>query len=186
MDAMLAPMLTMVKGFLESSKQLIQLEKSRYLGLVTPEGPQSERQSLSVAHEAWGCFFNLMTSEANRRRVGSICEHFGITPGQMRALVTMGGERPRPMKDLAVEWHCDASYVTVLVDDLEERGWAERQANPGDRRSRVVGLTAEGETARHDLLQRLGQPPEFFSALTEDEQRTIRDLLRKLLAAARA
>jgi MarR family transcriptional regulator, organic hydroperoxide resistance regulator len=140
----------------------------------------------SIAQEAWGCFFNLMTSDANRRRLAGICDHFGITPGQMRALVTMGAERPRPMKELAAEWHCDASYVTVLVDDLEERGWAERQANPGDRRSRMVVLTPDGEAARHNLLQRLNQPPDFFAALTEDEQRTIRDLLRKLLAAARA
>ncbi|MEA2974211.1 MAG: hypothetical protein QOG82_2669 [Actinomycetota bacterium] len=139
----------------------------------------------SVAHEAWACFFNLMTSEANRRRLAKICDHFGITPGQMRALVTMG-DQPRPMKELAMEWHCDASYVTVLVDDLEERGWVERQAHPGDRRSRVVALTADGRDARHDLLQRLGEPPAFFAALSDDEQRTIRDLLRKLLAAAGA
>ncbi len=137
----------------------------------------------SVAHEAWACFFELMTSEANRRRMAAICDHFGITPGQMRALVTMGPGPARPMKDLAVEWHCDASYVTVMVDDLEERAWVERQAHPGDRRSRVVALTPEGMEARQELLGRLGEPPPFFAALTDDEQRTLRDLLRKLLAA---
>ena len=158
-------------------------------GMTTTEEPQSEAQSEpqpSVAREAWGCFFSLMTSDANRRRLSGICDHFGITPGQMRALVTMGAERPRPMKDLATEWHCDASYVTVLVDDLEELGWVERQAHPDDRRSRVVALTPAGHDARRDLLARLGEPPAFFAALTDDEQRTIRDLLRKLLAAARA
>ncbi|MEA2686427.1 MAG: hypothetical protein QOE93_1622, partial [Actinomycetota bacterium] len=30
------------------------------------------------------------------------------------------------------------------------------------------------------------QPPAFFAALTEDEQRTLRDLMRKLLATATA
>ncbi len=139
-----------------------------------------------MAHEAWACFFDLMTSEANRRRMAGICDHFGITPGQLRSLVTMGPGPARPMKDLAVEWHCDASYVTVMVDDLQERGWVERQANPGDRRSRVVALTPDGQEARRELLARLGEPPAFFAALTDDEQRTLRDLLRKLLGAAGA
>jgi DNA-binding MarR family transcriptional regulator len=143
-----------------------------------------EPASASVARDAWGCFFNLMTSEANRRRMAGICDHFGITPGQLRSLVTMGPAPARPMKELAVEWHCDASYVTVMVDDLEERGWVARQAHPDDRRSRVVALTPAGEAARQELLERLGEPPVFFTALTDDEQRTLRDLLGKLLAAA--
>ncbi|HEX7276320.1 MAG TPA: MarR family winged helix-turn-helix transcriptional regulator [Acidimicrobiales bacterium] len=144
-----------------------------------PDEPSPE-----VAREAWGCFFGLMTSAANRRRMAGICDHFGITPGQMRSLVTMGPGPARPMKDLAVEWHCDASYVTVMVDDFESRGWVERQAHPGDRRSRVVALTPAGKEAREALLGRLGEPPPFFAALTDDEARTMRDLLRKLLAAA--
>jgi DNA-binding MarR family transcriptional regulator len=141
-------------------------------------------ESKAVAREAWSCVFRLMVSEANQLRIGGICDRFGITKGQMRALATMGPGPARPMKELAVEWHCDASYVTVLVDDLEQRGWVERQAHPDDRRSRVVGLTAEGERVRHDLLERLSEPPAFFSVLDGDEQRTMRDILRKLLAAA--
>jgi len=151
---------------------------------MASDEPASPSASPSVARQAWACFFNLMTSEANRRRMSAICDHFGITPGQLRSLVTMGPGPARPMKDLAAEWHCDASYVTVMVDDLEERGWVARQAHPDDRRSRVVVLTAAGEAARQELLERLGEPPLFFTALTDDEQRTLRDLLGKLLAAA--
>jgi DNA-binding MarR family transcriptional regulator len=138
----------------------------------------------TIAREAWSCFFGLMTSEANRRRMAMVCDHFGITPGQMRSFVTMGPGPARPMKDLAVVWHCDASYVTVMVDDLEERGWVERRANPDDRRSRVVALTPAGVDTRRHLLDQLGEPPPFLAALSADEQRTMRDLLRKLLAAA--
>jgi DNA-binding MarR family transcriptional regulator len=144
----------------------------------------AQEEAAATAREAWSGFFRLMTSQANRRRMAGICEHFGITPGQMRALITMGGGQARPMKELAVEWHCDASYVTVLVDDLEERGWVERQAHPDDRRSRVVVMTPGGDDARRELLHRLGEPPTFFAALTEAEQRTMRDIMGKLLAAA--
>ena len=143
-----------------------------------------EEPQPSVAREAWSCVFNLMTSEANRRRIGGICESFGVTPGQMRALATMAPGPARPMKDLATAWHCDASYVTVLVDDLEARGWVARQAHPDDRRLRVVLLTPSGEEVRRQLLDRLGEPPAFFAAISEAEQLAMRDILRKLLAAA--
>jgi len=145
---------------------------------------EEEQSSASVAQEAWGCVFNLMVSEANQLRIGGICERFGITKGQMRALATMAPGPARPMKDLASEWHCDASYVTVLVDDLEQRGWVERQAHPDDRRSRVVALTPAGDQVRHDLLEQLGEPPAFFAVLTDAEQLAMRDIMRKLLTAA--
>ena len=138
----------------------------------------------NVAREAWSGFFRLMTSEANRQRVAGICEHFGITPGQMKALVTMGG-RARPMKELAVEWHCDASYVTVLVDDLEEPRMGRAPGPPrrpavaggGGHPRRRTGPRASSSSAW--ASHRPSSPP-----LTEAEQRTMRDILGKLLAAA--
>jgi DNA-binding MarR family transcriptional regulator len=38
------------------------------------------------------------------------------------------------MSQLADEWLCDASNATWIVDRLEERGLAERETTPTDRR----------------------------------------------------
>ena len=49
-----------------------------------------------------------------------------------------------PMRDLGVALVTDAPYITVIVDDLEDRGLVTREANPGDRRSKLVHITAAG------------------------------------------
>ena len=38
----------------------------------------------------------------------------------------------------------DASYVTTIADQLEERGLIERQPHPTDRRVKSLALTPEG------------------------------------------
>jgi DNA-binding MarR family transcriptional regulator len=87
------------------------------------------------------------------------------------------------MGDLAEHWGCDASYVTSVVDGLQERGLAVRQPDPTDRRVRTIVLTAEGRARRERALALLSQPPSAFVALTPSEQRQLRDLLEKLTAA---
>ena len=142
------------------------------------------RTQASVARDAWRCIFQLVFSEESHDRMHDACEAVGVTPGLMKALLSLQPGHPKPMKPLAAEWRCDASYVTSLVDGLEERGFVERQVSSQDRRAKVVVLTGAGERAREELLEHLHQPPEFFSKLSAAERRTLRDLLAKLVDAA--
>ena len=50
-------------------------------------------------------------------------------------------DESKPMKVLAAQWRCDASYVTSLVDGLEQRGLVERRLHPTDRRAKTIALT---------------------------------------------
>jgi DNA-binding MarR family transcriptional regulator len=140
----------------------------------------------AVARDAWGAVFALVFSEASHERMHGACESLGLTPGLMKAMLSMRPGLGRPMKELAGQWRCDASYVTSLVDGLEERGFVERQAHPTDRRAKVVALTPLGEKTREQLLDMLHDPPAWFDVLSVPERRTLRDLLRKLVAAAEA
>ena len=133
----------------------------------------------SAARDAWRNVLALFFADENHDRMHDACESVGLTPGLMRALLSMQPGQSRPMKSLAGQWRCDASYVTSLVDGLEQRGIVERQAHPTDRRVKTVVLTAEGERVRDALLARLHQPPAGFVALTPEEQATLRDLLAK-------
>jgi DNA-binding MarR family transcriptional regulator len=93
-------------------------------------------------------------------------------------------DEPEPMRVLAERWRCDASYITAIVDDLEELGLAQRQAHPGDRRIKTVALTPKGIKLRAALMALLSVPPAAFGALTATEQRQLRDLLAKVTAAS--
>jgi DNA-binding MarR family transcriptional regulator len=114
------------------------------------------------------------------------CEALSLTPGLMKSLISMQPGEPTPMKVLATRWRCDASYVTSLVDGLEDRGLVERQLHPTDRRAKTIVLTPEGDRTRLAVLARLHEPPASLNELTTAEQRTLRDLLAKIVDAPTA
>jgi len=62
-----------------------------------------------------------------RGRFFAILQEFGLSPGDLRALVALDGDQPRPMRALARAWNCDASNATWMVDRLENRGLVERR-----------------------------------------------------------
>jgi DNA-binding MarR family transcriptional regulator len=126
-----------------------------------------------------------MEGEAHDR-VHRICTELGLSPPLLKAFVHLGtldSHGGLRMSDLAESWGCDASYVTALADGLQERGLAERQPHPTDRRVRTIVLTPEGRAKRERALELLSDPPSAFSALSNAEQRQLRDLLAKLVAA---
>jgi len=126
-----------------------------------------------------------MEGEAHDR-VRLICAELGLSPPLLKAFVHLGtladadGLR---MSDLAETWGCDASYVTALADGLQTRGLAERRPHPTDRRVKTIVLTPEGHATRERALELLSEPPSAFASLSAAEQRQLRDLLRKLVAA---
>jgi DNA-binding MarR family transcriptional regulator len=98
----------------------------------------------------------------------------------LRALLVLPLDETVSMRQLARRLGCDNSYVTSLVDALEQRGLAGRQQHPTDRRVKIIVLTDAGrELARRAQLADT-TPPAAFHALSQDEIATLRDLLRKL------
>ena len=85
---------------------------------------------------------------------------------------------PLARRTLADRLHCDPSNLTFLVDRLEERGLAERVADPADRRVKAVQLTAAGARTRERLILAVANST-TFAELDEDEQRTLAALLGK-------
>jgi DNA-binding MarR family transcriptional regulator len=103
-----------------------------------------------------------------------------VSPGVGKALAHLSVDRPIPMRELAAALRCDNSYVTAVVDSLEERGLAERQTHPTDRRIKVVHLTDAGAVLAKRIQAELAEPPSAFGALTDAEALQLRDLMRKL------
>ncbi|MGH9213701.1 MAG: MarR family winged helix-turn-helix transcriptional regulator [Acidimicrobiales bacterium] len=87
---------------------------------------------------------------------------------------------------LALHLGLTKSTVSRLVDQLERRGWAQRQVGDGDARQRLIALTNEGAkasreigTLRRDRLRRL------FDQIPEHERPAVLAALDALVAAAR-
>ncbi|VVJ17355.1 Transcriptional regulator [Amycolatopsis camponoti] len=72
----------------------------------------------------------------------------GIT-GRQLALLTLFGDGPAlSQQEGAARLGIDRTTMVALVDELEDKELVRREVAPGDRRKRLVTLTAEGERVR--------------------------------------
>src|ERR1700712_1733990 len=135
------------------------------------------------ARRAWRAVQEIQLHGEGQNRLAKACAHHDLAPSSVKALLRLSGSKPTAMRELATAFACDASYITAVVDALEERGLATREPHPTDRRVRTVVLTAHGRDVSASLLDLLSEPPAAMSALTADEQRQLADLLEKMTAA---
>jgi DNA-binding MarR family transcriptional regulator len=87
-----------------------------------------------------------------------------------------------PQQDLADAFCMDANNVVLLLNELEELGYATRQRDPEDRRRHVVQLTDTGRVAlaRSELAQGAIED-EVLQALEPSERKVLRQLLARAL-----
>jgi DNA-binding MarR family transcriptional regulator len=133
----------------------------------------------SAASEAWVLLSELVAGQRSRKMC--ICSEFDLAPGQMMALKWLDPESPVPMRELASAMACDNSNVTGIIDRLEDRGLVERRAAAHDRRVKMLVVTPAGRELRTRIKARMEEAPEPLLRLDADEQRLLRDLLRKAL-----
>jgi DNA-binding MarR family transcriptional regulator len=126
--------------------------------------------------EAWSLMHWMMVT--SKQRLFSLAQEFELAPQQMIAL-RMLGAGPRKMSDLADALFCDSSNVTGIVDRLEERGLVRRKSSKQDRRVKLLILTEEGQRVRGEITKRMAQPPPPIASLSEKDQRTLRDILKR-------
>ncbi len=129
---------------------------------------------------------DLFFSAENQLRFIGAADELGLTPPMLKHLLTLEPGPERSMRELADQWRCDASFVTVVVDGLEARGYVERRVAPFDRRIKTVRVTEAGEAARARAAEAAYGPRAGFDALTAREQVTLANLLTKMVEAQAA
>ena len=116
-----------------------------------------------------------------RPRMLRIAGEFGLTPPQLLALRSLDPEKPVPMRALAQALNCDSSNVTGLVDGLAAQGLVERREAEHDRRVRMLVVTERGAGVRNRLFEAMQEVPEPIASLSAEDQRALRDILRRAL-----
>jgi len=87
-----------------------------------------------------------------------------------------------PQQDLADAFCMDANNVVLLLNELEQLGFATRERDPSDRRRHLVRITPPGRGALSGAERaQVAIEDEVLAALDADERRTLRDLLRRAL-----
>jgi DNA-binding MarR family transcriptional regulator len=133
------------------------------------------------ARAAWGCITRTFLSNELHERFHDACTSIGLPhPGALKLLLQLDAEQPPAMRSIAGIMGCDASYVTALVDALEEPGYVERRVSPTDRRVKLVALTSQGVAAREKALDVMSEPPAGFARLSAPETKELARLLAKV------
>jgi DNA-binding MarR family transcriptional regulator len=114
-------------------------------------------------------------------QMGATAEEFGLAPAQALALNELETDHPLSMRELAARLKCDPSNITGLIDRLEARGLVRRETHPGDRRIKYLVLTEAGQQIRARLQARLYSAPPCMSCMDEADQRTLYELLSRML-----
>jgi DNA-binding MarR family transcriptional regulator len=70
----------------------------------------------------------------------------GLTPTQLSALATVAKCGPLRLSDLAAAEGIAPSTLTRLVTALEDSGYVQRSAVPGDARASMLAITQAGRT----------------------------------------
>jgi DNA-binding MarR family transcriptional regulator len=117
----------------------------------------SPKGKAELAAQVWQRLFDFIIQTASQRN--HILGSYDLTPNDSRAMFALDTPAGRTMGSLAEEWGCDASYATSVVDRLERRGLAARRSQPGDRRVKLVGLTARGARTKRTVARALYRPP---------------------------
>jgi DNA-binding MarR family transcriptional regulator len=139
---------------------------------------------LSPAHEVQKFFFEL--GMVQRMKTGARLADLGLSFSQAHALRLLDPDEPTPMSALAERLFCDASNVTGIADRLETRGLVRRESLVGDRRVKALTITPSGMKLRRQVMELMSQPPDAIAALSETDQRALRDILARAVEHLRA
>jgi DNA-binding MarR family transcriptional regulator len=138
----------------------------------------------AIAADVWRQLFEYF--QRHRERMHEHLHELGLSFGDMRALLVLDADHPKPMRVLADAWACDASNATWMVDRLEQRGLVERHLRSSDRRVKAVVLTPVGAKTKAELLDRLAQPPPELLELSRSDLEALRHALAKLPTSSSA
>jgi DNA-binding MarR family transcriptional regulator len=90
-----------------------------------------------------------------------------------------------PQQDLADAFCMDANNVVLLLNELEDLGYATRLRDPHDRRRHLVQLTkAGGRALDQAATAQQSIEDEVLNALQPEERDTLLHLLRRALRGA--
>ena len=139
--------------------------------------------SVSQAEQAWALLLQIGFDLVSAHFATTVAE-LDLAPAQARALHELDLDRPISMRELAERLKSDPSNLTGLIDRLEARGLVERRPDPTDRRIKGLALTPAGARLRERLLARLYSAPPSVAALSEHDQRVLRDVLQRVVSVS--
>lgn len=105
-----------------------------------------------------------------------------ILPHHLGMLRVIESSRPISQIDIGTQLGIDKASMVKLIDQLEKKGLVTRKGSSQDRRIKNIELTVKGEKLLKICAPlRESAEKEFFKNLTVQEQKTLRELIIRVL-----
>jgi DNA-binding MarR family transcriptional regulator len=120
-----------------------------------------------------------LLSQLNRVVYRRATEDFlGMKLKQLITLELLAGQEGCLQQELGATLMIDPNNCVLLLNDLDDRGYLERQRDPRDRRRHIVVITAAGLKALDKGQAKLEElEGEVLANLETDDRERLRDLL---------
>lgn len=107
------------------------------------------------------------------------CESITISQfGILEALLHIG---PQNQRELGKKILKSGGNITLVIDNLEKRGYVTRETDPSDRRAVIISLTKEGEEFISEYFPvHLSKIVEEFSVLSPEELKELARICKKV------
>ncbi|SUO79248.1 MarR family winged helix-turn-helix transcriptional regulator [Streptococcus equinus] len=103
-----------------------------------------------------------------------------LTPTQFSVLDVLYSKGPMKIGELMESILATSGNMTVVIRNMEKKGWVTRHTCPDDKRAYLVTLTDAGrQVIERALSLHIEKIEETFSVLTEEEQEELIRLLKK-------
>jgi DNA-binding MarR family transcriptional regulator len=113
-----------------------------------------------------------------------VLEAHDLTMWGYVVLCALDGGPVRSQAALAEAIGADKTRIIRTLDDLQDRGYIERQVDPEDRRVRLLAITADGQKVKDAAQAEIQRGEErWLGVLTADERRTFLRVLGLLTRA---
>lgn len=113
-------------------------------------------------------------------KVSESFKEFELTPAQFGVLDVLYAKGSMKIGDLIDSTLATSGNMTVVIKNMEKKGWINKTACPNDKRAFWIDLTDQGrEVIAAALPAHIEKVEETFAVLSSDEQVQLIDLLKK-------
>jgi MarR family 2-MHQ and catechol resistance regulon transcriptional repressor len=139
--------------------------------------PSSEKEILAL-----GTYVKLMrAAESITNRIHKHLTSVGLTLSQFAVLEALHHLGPLYQREIGQKLLRSSGNITMVIDNLEKRGYVVRERKKEDRRFIMVRLTDDGHALISNLFPiHAGKIAHEMSVLSGKEQKTLAQLCRKL------
>ena len=126
----------------------------------------------------------VIAARTGQERANARLAAMGLNVRMCGVLNLLADEGALSQHEIGSMLNIDRTTMVELIDELEKAGIMRREANPRDRRSHLIRLTAEGRAKQRRAMKAFDDAAdEFFSPLNAGERQALAGMLRRLLTS---